>query len=66
MGCGELNCHGITFGSMMEAVTWCDDKGLSPKFLCQKKALVQCIQPTATMQYQATTTCLRSTEEGEI
>ena len=56
LGGGELTCHGISFGSMHEAVLWCKENNLKPSHIADAKALVQCIQPTVTTQDQATKT----------
>jgi len=53
-GGGELECHGVSFGSMQEAVLWCNEKNLMPGLMADSKALLHCIQPTVMMQAQAT------------
>jgi hypothetical protein len=56
LGGGELTCHGVSFGSMREAVLWFSENNLKPSLIADAKALVQCIQPTVTTQDQATKT----------
>jgi hypothetical protein len=56
LGGSELTCHGVSFGSMHEAVLWFSENNLKPSLIADAKALVQCIQPTVTTQDQATKT----------
>jgi len=53
-GGGENGCHGVSFGSMQEAVLWCNEKNLLPGLMVDSKVLLHCIQPTVMTQIQAT------------
>lgn len=51
---GEIECHGVSFGSMLEAVNWFDHHGLKTGMFADAKALLHCIQPSVVSQEWAT------------